>query len=65
MTSTFEDRLLKIQEDLSQRGKLKEELLEQYVANRLASSLQTYYKELEQSVSYLEARKSESVISRL
>ena len=61
----FKDQLLVILNDMSNYHRDKNKLLSFYVSNRLNKSLQTYYKELSNCVSFLEKKNSEKIAKKL
>jgi len=61
----FEDNLKEIMNNLKNYKRDKNHLLEQYIEDRLNLSVQTYYKELNQSYIYLNNRKEINVLKKI
>lgn len=59
------DILLNILKTLEQYHHSKDDLIVNYIQNRLNKNLSVYYKQLSQSVQFLEQRNSKSVLSKL
>lgn len=52
-------------DEMSKFHRSKDELMSLYVSKRLEKSLQTYYEDLSESVSYLDAKNSMKVLKGL
>ena len=61
----FKYNLIKIQENLNERGRERKELSYMYVAKRLNKSLNSYMSDLEDRMNYLMQRKPENVMKKL
>ena len=57
--------LLNIENDLKKHHRPKQQLFNYYVQSRLTKSLQTYYNDLNNSVSYLTKRNPHNVLRKL
>ena len=57
--------LITIENDLKKHHRPKEQLFDYYIQFRLTKSLNTYYKDLTQSVSYLMKRNSNNILRKM
>lgn len=65
MEADFRDRLLSMKEELSEHKRDRSELKKYYIQERLSSSLQSYYKEINSSYSYLRHKDEVKVVKEL
>lgn len=65
MKSEFKDKLLEIRKDLSFYRRDKKELKKLYIEERLSQSLKSYYKELNDSYTYLRYQDEKKVVKDL
>ena len=65
MKSEFKDKLLEIRKDLSFYRRDKKELKKLYIEERLSQSLKCYYKELNDSYTYLRYQDEKKVVKDL
>lgn len=61
----FKDNLLEIQAELKTHHRSKDELKKIYLNNRLEASLNTYSKELEESISFLSTKNETTILKRV
>lgn len=61
----FEDTLAEILKDLNNHKRDKAMLLEMYINDRLNKSLETYYKELSDSLQYLATKSDIKILKKL
>ena len=59
------NKLLLIKKDMSSHHRSKEYLERYYINKRLKDSLNSYYKDLEDSIKYLHNRKPENILKKL
>lgn len=65
MEADFRERLLSMKEELSEHKRDRAELKKYYIQERLSSSLQSYYKEINNSYSYLRHKDEVKVVKEL
>lgn len=61
----FNDNLLEIKKELNKHHRDKSKLLAYYIQERLSASLQSYYKELTDSYTYLETKEELKTLRKL
>ena len=64
--SNFSNILVLINDDLNaHKGRAKQELMKEYITDRLNKSLKQYYRDLSSSITYLENKDSKNLLRKL